>query len=214
MPLGFAGLLLLMSLGSASPNIDIQLMVDAQKVAICGPRAAHRVLEYFGNTESLLSIVDEMQPSPKEYVSLGDIVKCLEKRGLHVHLLRAGSAVRIDWKWPVICHVADTDPGHFVVGYPLVRGSIRHVWWGPGEIKSYSEDTFAEQRSAYVALISPKPITENDVASALTVRPMSFLDMISDNSWLLFVVVAVYYVWCASRRLLYMNSHPYNRQGA
>ncbi len=81
--------------------------------SICGARCVHRVLEHFGKKDELTDIVRELYDSPQGGpVSLADLGKAIEKRGISCTMLGLGALDVPRSAHPLILHV---DGNHFVV---------------------------------------------------------------------------------------------------
>jgi len=133
---------------------------------ICGPRCVQWILQSYGKSADLTTLVQETQAETfREGASLAALAESLERRGVYTSSVHSEAANALLWDHPLLVHmVADeASLGHFVVLQPSNSAfGSGTVWDGLREFRKWSrEDT--RRHSGNVLLTSAEPIDVSKV---------------------------------------------------
>ena len=135
-----------------------KIRVDAQMT--CGTRVAEFVLDWCGRPADSADLLWELQGGrPDKLVSVADLTRALEERGLQTRTVRADPPGVVEWNGPVIYHTLNTNGvGHFFVQTPP-RGDYPRLTWC--NVEGFSKELppqYAGGLSGVMVLVSETPI--------------------------------------------------------
>jgi hypothetical protein len=135
---------------------------------VCGPRCTEFVLHWYGKDEDVSDLTRELQNSRlDQMVSLAAIEQTLNKRGVHTRAVRVPDGGGVEWPYPVVVHLTQSDgAGHFVVRVPPKSGFPRLWWSGERGFERELPDDERQRLTGVVLLTAPEPIGDPQPAAA------------------------------------------------
>ena len=154
---------LLASALPAPAQDDARVRTDARMT--CGTRVTEFVLDWCGRPTDSADLIWELQGGrPDKLVSVAELTRALEERGLHTRTVRADPPGLVEWAGPVIYHTVNTNGvGHFVAQVPE-RGEFPRLYWC--NVEGFSKELppqYAAGLSGVMVLVSESAI--GDAAS-------------------------------------------------
>lgn len=133
----------------------------------CGVRAARRVLELHGRHTDFAALFEELQASVSGGVSVGAIVSCLDRRGLHSAVVEGPADVLPQVGLPAVAYTppsAGESLGHFFVVESATADQV-NIWDGYPGLSPATRQALEAPTRVYV-LVGQQPLPLRSVATA------------------------------------------------
>ena len=153
-------------------------------IPFCGVRCVDFLSDYYSLTRPpFQTVASELTAAgtPDHRVSLGQIKRVLERRGVHTDALQLQPSDVLAWQYPVIVHLksAHFPEGHFCVWFPSSTSHDVHLWMAqPGAAGTVMpSNDFTTHRSGFVLLTSPVAFQNTSDAVRYRISWMSWIGL-------------------------------------